>query len=514
MSKLMRLSQTRKSDGLFKLIKSLEKSEKRHIRLLLKHSYKKDANRYEQVFDILDQLKIYDEDRVTKNIGLNLALPPEQIPVIKHLLYNFILKGLKQLYVNKSIDFELRDLLDRVEILYSKGLFRQSFKLFKKAKVKAIDQSRYTYLAELANWSQRLQLELTGIWDEVKLKRLLEEQNQLFSSSVKHFEQEMSVFRLWSYAVTRVHSFDTTALSQVLHSKVRHHAHYTDERPLFNQDEEAQNRLSAIFHSILGNFSQSFFFYKKAVETVVRKGNWPFSGVNYLHDLLDCVIRLSSEKRKPTPDKWSLLLGQLIQCEIQHKDQVALLKFFYQLYGELSTDSTVTRSKRSYQHIQGIVISQDFFSRFKCYYYLLLHSFICENYKSSLQYLNEVQSNQFKFVFGPLNIFSRILSLIIHFELEDFALLDHLYRSADHFVKKNPFHSTVHFDLLRLVKKLYLAKDSKNLHEVMNLLLVFLENDALHQSLALGKLERKCLTSWAHARLNRSDVLDEYCRVV
>ena len=66
-----------KSEGLFSLIKTLEKSEKRHIRLLLNSSYKKEASRYSQIFDTLDKQEEYDEDKLYLHLNQQFLISRE-----------------------------------------------------------------------------------------------------------------------------------------------------------------------------------------------------------------------------------------------------------------------------------------------------------------------------------------------------------------------------------------------------------------------------------------------------
>ncbi|MBK8392059.1 MAG: hypothetical protein IPL23_23565 [Saprospiraceae bacterium] len=53
---------------------------------------------------------------------------------LKRHLYKQIMISLRMIYIQKKADIEIREYLDFVDILYSKGLYIQSLKLLEKAK--------------------------------------------------------------------------------------------------------------------------------------------------------------------------------------------------------------------------------------------------------------------------------------------------------------------------------------------------------------------------------------------
>ena len=58
----------RSADILFQLIRSLEKSEKRHFKLYIKRSSARENLKIVQLFDVLDKLRQYDEKWLLKKM--------------------------------------------------------------------------------------------------------------------------------------------------------------------------------------------------------------------------------------------------------------------------------------------------------------------------------------------------------------------------------------------------------------------------------------------------------------
>ena len=93
---------------LFDLIKSLSKAEKRFFKLET-NRYKSKSNKvYIEVYKILDNQDIYNEEELKKKLPTQSNI---RLPQLKNYLYNLILKILIQFNSKKNIDFEITELL-------------------------------------------------------------------------------------------------------------------------------------------------------------------------------------------------------------------------------------------------------------------------------------------------------------------------------------------------------------------------------------------------------------------
>src|SRR5215470_4092456 len=99
----------RSSDILFQLIRSLEKSEKRHFKLYIKRSSSKEDLKIIQLFDALDKLREYDERVLLKKLA---GTEKRQLYNLKTHLYKEILASLRLLKSADSIDLQLNEQFD------------------------------------------------------------------------------------------------------------------------------------------------------------------------------------------------------------------------------------------------------------------------------------------------------------------------------------------------------------------------------------------------------------------
>lgn len=118
------------SEQLFTIVKSLTKAEKRNFRLYVQRLQSNEGTLYVRLFDILDKMDEYEEKQVLDKLE---GLSRERFVNVKRHLYTQILKSLRLIFENIE-SIKVREQIDFAHILYSKGLYLQSFKLLDRVK--------------------------------------------------------------------------------------------------------------------------------------------------------------------------------------------------------------------------------------------------------------------------------------------------------------------------------------------------------------------------------------------
>ena len=145
---------TRNTDILFQLVRSLEKSEKRHFKLYIKRSSGNSDLKIIRLFDVLDKLSDYDEAVVLKKMP---EVTKPQLNNLKQHLYKQLLAGLRLLKTNDTTDLQLSELLDYGRVLYNKGLKLQALKQLEKAKELARGNHKFNYLAQVISLEKKIE---------------------------------------------------------------------------------------------------------------------------------------------------------------------------------------------------------------------------------------------------------------------------------------------------------------------------------------------------------------------
>lgn len=120
---------------LHSIIKSLSKAEKRHFKLCV-NSVHKNENNYTILFDAIDAQEEYNENKLLRKLK---EYPfSKQISRTKYLLYEQILKVLRQFYSTHSEHGKIGALLNSAEVLFYKTFYHQALEVLKRAKKIAI----------------------------------------------------------------------------------------------------------------------------------------------------------------------------------------------------------------------------------------------------------------------------------------------------------------------------------------------------------------------------------------
>ncbi|SNR63100.1 hypothetical protein [Hymenobacter mucosus] len=122
------------SDPVFQLIKSLTRTEKRHFRLFANRQGSTDGLKFLQLFDALDDMERYDEERVLARVP---AIKKVQVANLKANLYRQLLASLRMYHAGQNLDIQLHEQLDYARVLYNRGLYQQSLRMLEKVKAAA-----------------------------------------------------------------------------------------------------------------------------------------------------------------------------------------------------------------------------------------------------------------------------------------------------------------------------------------------------------------------------------------
>lgn len=166
------------STELFKLIKSLTKSEKRFFKL--SSSLQSGEKNYLKIFDYIEKQNDYDEHELKKVFENETFI--KHLPSEKNHLYKLILKSLRSYYSEQSVNSTLKQEIKNVEILYNKALYRECEKFVSRAKQTAEKYEKFYYWFELISWEKKLldSAYESGVFS-IDLDKLIEEEEMVIA---------------------------------------------------------------------------------------------------------------------------------------------------------------------------------------------------------------------------------------------------------------------------------------------------------------------------------------------
>jgi hypothetical protein len=176
-------------ESLYELIKSLTKTEKRYFKVHASRHTIGEENSYVRLFDYLEGLSAYNEDKLFAHFEGEAFL--NRFSITKKRLYDQVLASLDAFHAATSVDAQLYRMLHSADILFSKTLYDQCERLLRSAEKLALKYDRQAILLEIAR-KQKRNFENQG-YKEMTLTQL----DELERSDELRLQQTELYDKLW-----------------------------------------------------------------------------------------------------------------------------------------------------------------------------------------------------------------------------------------------------------------------------------------------------------------------------
>lgn len=494
------------STELFDLIKSLTKSEKRFFKL--SSSLQSGEKNYLKVFDFIEKQNEYDEAQLKSKFSDEVFI--KHLPSEKNHLYKLIMKSLRLYSSGQSISSVLFEDLKNIEILYNKALYKECDKFVVRAKATAAKYEEFYHWFDLISWEKKL------IDSEYE--------SGVFSKDIDELveEEEMVIAKLRNLAEY-----------MVIYSKInlifRSGGFTRNEKERKVVEDIAKYHLINGKNTAISTKAATICYYIKGLCAATNRNyEDSFTFFNRTKEIFDDNPAVKSESAK----RYVLTLFHLLRCHIDNEDYKSakeLIESIRELKTQKmfkSTDIMVQIYAKSYDqelillHSQGLfkesvelipeVEKQHIALRGKVskeMEVLLTYSksysyFGIGDFKKSLQYLNEVLNDNTQNLRQDIYSFSRLLNLIIHYELGNYEFLEYEVRSTNRYLSKHNRDFKIETVCISHIRKLAKAHIDVNRIEILEEMKV--EIDGLlkdHNERVI--LEYFNICAWIHSKLNK-----------
>lgn len=497
------------SKDLHTLIKSLTASEKGYIK---KHSAVHvigDQNKYIKIFDAIDKQKKYDEKEIIKKFTDDPIL--NNFSVAKNYLFRFILKCLESYHSNTKA--ELRSTLNQIEILHNKNLPGVAKKMLTKAKAVAQQYELYEFMEEIIDW------EIVFIVEEANSKNYLELVNKYFGELYESIEKKKTIIGY-----------------KHLYQKLRAKALYmglprNDEDVIAFQDiaqlAEANDKqlLSTFNAKFYRNLMQANFLF---VSNEQKKANM----------LMEENVQLMEENPHMIELKPATYLGMLRNKAVNELslmrykrlfDTIKKMDAFINKYGQLNRYFEVLAENLKLfvyiptgqfrealeiaEKLDGIYkqlpVTKALVKEKQLQHYAFAYIYIgLGEYKLANQHINSLLNNHEFDIRSDLFCFAHILSLIIHFELENIELLDYRARSTYNLLlKRNHLHEFEKQIIIFLKRTKDMTRKSPEIRKAFIDLKNNIESITENNKLEKNALSLFDLISWLESKIEKKSFM-------
>ncbi len=433
------------------LIHALDQTERRYFTVQAKRHVMGDKNIYLRLFEAIAAQKEPD-DEVLKRI-----VPAAQLASQKHYLFQMILKAMRGYQSGKGVNIQMRELLQDISFLQEKGMVAHCQKLLKKAKKLGEEHDRFQDLLVLLDTERRM-VKITSrdkLADE--LDRIEEERKLIIQKLDVQYQYIELYDRLYTLLRQQMQLDRQSALHTVRKSI---------QLPLLADVKTARTFRSrsyfylcrAYCHQLLGELHDAFALYAANVAHWEGNPHWikeePFQYQRALSNYLSICER--TKNWSPFPS--TLAKMQQLSCvSIEERAEQFSNFYFYTFFHCLNNWQFEDATLLAPQIEKGLEQYGDIIpdSRLMGFIFnLMVMFFFLGKPKEALTWLFKLLNIEKTEVRQDLQRAARIYLLILHYELGNLDLYDHLFPMVQRYLKQysiNDFEQQI----LDFLKTLY-----------------------------------------------------------
>lgn len=427
----------RTSDDLFQLVRSLTKTEKRHFKLHA--SFHKGDRQFIRLFDLVDSQPVYDEKAILEQFKGQKVLG--NFSVAKAYLFDRILDSLESFHSNKTVDSQLRKMISQIRILITKKQYHLCEKLIIRARKLADAHDLFTYAYELSTIEETVKQHQNDVrWLEGNSKKLFDNERRILRElgNFQQYRQLTSMFFLSGTkggrirdAVTR-RKFDALKKSKLMRS------------PL----SALSNRAKISYYFLNGSYYYHIGEMRKSLDNFVQLKHFleevPGRRKQYFHSYLYTINNILSTGIDLLRFDELLPILRSVK-DIRHFSQAensgVMLRYYMNLCQLFVTHArfeegreSVAEAEKWLEETSGHAINE--LHKITLMQNMSIILFANGELRQSLQWLNRVLNHPEQQIAADKQSFSRIFSLLLHFELGNAELLPYITVSTYRYLYK------------------------------------------------------------------------------
>jgi hypothetical protein len=433
-----------KGNRLYELVQSLELNEKRYFKLQASLQ-KKDSN-LTRLFDYYASSGGFDEDKIRYHFKGEKFL--EQLAVTQNHLYESILRAMRLYHLKRTVEFQLYGLLQDVQFLYEKGLVEQSRVLLKKVRKMAVKNDSFLVILNVLEWDAKFLAE--GFYvdkEEADIDLVSEEYYEVLGAlqnEREYADLQSKIFNnYYKIGIERKNTHYKTN-DQI----VNQFALKDTKRALTFRSKCCYLNIHAQYNKINGKWDDAYRFRKELLDMVEDKFGTAFHRdlvSRYfvaINNLIPICVKLKKwEEVQELIAKMETIEERSLKTHFSN--EIGSRIFLQASISKLALFTRLGNKEEGLELIRSIEKKQGEISQYHRKY-VLLHLyfnisyflFTVGNHSQSLRWLNHILNDRDIKSVEDLNASTRILTMILQFELGRSELLEYLARSTYRYLSK------------------------------------------------------------------------------
>ncbi len=488
------------SNKLFNLVKSLSGSEKRYFKIFVNGQGNKD-NKYLQLFDAIDAQEAFDDEALMAIVYGGEPVQSRKYSELKAYLYELLLKSLQSYDEKSSVGHRLKNMLQGVRVLFRRSLFDDCKDHLAKARKLAYRYEQFNAVLEALEWEKKIAYAEADIdFLDKELDRIAGKEKQVLGQ-LRVISEYRNIFFTMLVSI-RKHTVIRREEQKQMLSEVM-------KSPLLQDYSQASSHTArVIYHRIYSLYyfaaSDQKGFYRKNQELIALMESEPHmlqEDVSEYISALSNLIRSCGEmglleEMEDNLEKLYRVTPRSLDDELKvHRQYYQAKLSLCMLKGAFEEGARILgrhlKERRRFE--------QSLFESHTFYYIYFYITFGAGEYSRALDFLNQWLSLPSTVERQDLQSLSRILNLMVHYELGNFELLESLIRSTYRFLKKRNELDDLERKTISLIKKLVEAPSKKMLKEDFKR---FKEQfEGLSQQAGTPRLYTNAVVAWFESKI-------------
>jgi len=461
------------SDHLFILIKSMSKAEKQYFKLNIVKRSSAEKTIYLTLFNAIESQKEYDKEKILKKIKV---IKFDQFANVKHYLYELILTTLRNMYADNSIDLELSCMIQNVEILYNRALFNLCWKILEKAKKLAQRHEKFLSILDILAWEMKL-LGKEKALD--KTKKYIEKPGKEVNTVIEKWTnlreyKDLSIKLQYYYSIDA--SLQNEEVKKYVESVFNHPLLQKEEAPLSYYAKGDYYHLRSLYFHLRKNDAENAMIYTKKrlqlYESHPEMEKEDFE--NYINNMNNYIgwrilLRHHDEKFIYLEKLRTILYNKKLVSTQQLREKIFQSYYLntlilYNASGEFEKGIPFIQEMENF--IEEYHLNLPKFFQISIHFHIASLYFGISKFDKALSSLNKLiiyKEKEDNFIRKDIHCASRLLELIIHYELKNENLLEYKLLSAYRYLPKENMLYKTETIMLNFIKQLPKVQTAKEL---------------------------------------------------
>lgn len=456
------------TNQLFDLIKSLTPEEEKKFKL--NSSLQQGDKNYIKLYNYIQKQDAYDEENVKQHFKNEIFV--QHFASEKNQLLHHILKSMRQHRQETSASARIDEEIKNIQLLFNKSLYRQSRKQLSLIKKMAYDYELFYSLLEIVELEKVL-IDMEAHFGDINYKtidELIDEENSIFK-------------KIENYAAYEVHLAKLNSLSSrlmIARSKEDVNEINTlikETKKISEKEGFLSNKAKIIFLFIIGLghrllnemdavnevFSELIIEAENKPQIISEMPNYYIMAHGYV--VRYCAIKKQYNDGFKVIDKLkSLSLNEMFKAT-----DLQILIFTQSYITEMILYAYIGQHDKAKNIIPYVIKGLDKYETkinneelVRIYHTISMVYFGVGEYNKALHWLNRIINTNYEDLRQDTIRISKLINLIIHFELGNDDLLSYIYKSSVRFFNQQEKQYRFETVFLDYFKKIALSKrDSK-----------------------------------------------------